>query len=82
MTKHKDEMCTEYRREDLGKGTRGKYFARHEKGTNLVLLNDEVAKAFPTAAAVNEALSGLLALARQTSHTGSRTRVQRKRVDG
>ncbi len=59
-------MRAEYRREDLGKGTRGKYFAHYEKGTNLVLLNDEVARAFPTAAAVNEALSGLLALARQT----------------
>ena len=28
MNKAKDEMRTEYRREDLGKGVRGKYFAR------------------------------------------------------
>lgn len=82
MTKAKSEMRQEYRREDLGKGTRGKYFARYEKGTNLVLLNDEVAKAFPTAAAVNEALSGLLALARRTSRAGSHTRTPRKRVAG
>lgn len=82
MSKVKSEMRPEYRREDLGKGVRGKYFARYEKGTNLVLLNDEVAKAFPTAAAVNEALSGLLALAKQTSRASLRTRTPRKRVTG
>lgn len=82
MSKAKIETRTEYQREDLGKGTRGKYFARYEKGTNLVLLNDEVAKAFPTTAAVNEALSGLLALAKQTSRAGIRARTPRKRVAG
>jgi hypothetical protein len=82
MSKAKSEMRPEYRREDLGKGTRGKYFARFEKGTNLVLLSDEVAKAFPTAAAVNEALSGLLTLARKTASAGGRTRAPRKRLAG
>jgi hypothetical protein len=46
MSKAKDEIRREYRREDLGKGVRGKYFARVSKGTNLVLLNEEVSKAF------------------------------------
>ena len=67
MSKVKDEMRSEYCREDLGKGVRGKYFARYSKGTNLVLLNDKVAKAFPTSEAVNEALMGLLALTQQTA---------------
>ncbi len=67
MSKDKDEMRAEYRREDLGKGVRGKYAARYAKGTNLVLLDDKVAKAFPTAAAVNNALLGLLALTEQTA---------------
>lgn len=66
-TDSKDEMRTEYLREDLGKGVRGKYFKRYVKGTNLVLLDDKVAKAFPTAEAVNEALLGLLALTEQTA---------------
>ncbi len=66
MSKVNDEMRVEYRREDLGKGVRGKYFARVSKGTNLVLLNEEVAKAFPTTEAVNEALMGLLALTEKT----------------
>ena len=49
MNTDNDEIRTEYRREDLGKGVRGKYAARYAKGTNLVLLDDKVAKAFPTA---------------------------------
>ncbi len=66
MSKVKDEMRAEYRREDLGKGVRGKYLARVSKGTNLVLLGDKVAKLFPTGEAVNQALLGLVALTEQT----------------
>lgn len=81
MNKAKDEMRKEYRREDLGKGVRGKYFERVSKGTNLVLLDKKVAKAFPTSAAVNEALIGLLALTEQTSRitirSSGRTKARR-----
>lgn len=61
-----DEIRTEYKREELGKGVRGKYYGRFSKGTNLVLLDDRVAKAFPTAEDVNAALLGLLALVPKT----------------
>ncbi len=37
-------------------GVRGKYVERFREGTNLVLLEPDVAKAFPDAQAVNEAL--------------------------
>ena len=37
-------------------GVRGKYAARYRAGTNLVLLEPEIAKAFPNEKAVNEAL--------------------------
>ncbi len=67
MNTDKDEMRAEYRREDLGKGVRGKYAARYAAGTNLVLLDDKVAKAFPTAEAVNSALLALLTLTEQTA---------------
>ena len=67
MNTDNDEMRAEYRREELGKGVRGKYAARYAKGTNLVLLDDKVAKAFPTAAAVNSALLALLALTEKTA---------------
>lgn len=81
MSRAKDEMRAEYRREDLGKGVRGKYFERVAKGTNLVLLNDKVAKAFPTAEAVNEALLSLLALTEQTARlTGRSKPTARKRA--
>ncbi len=73
MNKDKDEMRTEYRREDLGSGTRGKYFKRYSTGTNLVLLDDKVAKAFPTTEAVNEALLGLLALTRKMARITKRS---------
>jgi hypothetical protein len=74
MNKANVEMRAEYRREDLGKGVRGKYFARVAKGSNLVLLDDKVAKAFPTGAAVNEALLSLLTLTEQTARLTSRSK--------
>lgn len=76
-----DEMRTEYRLEDLGKGVRGKYHAAVSQGSNLVLLNDKVAKMFPTAEAVNAALLGLLALTEQTVRiTGQAKQSRSKRV--
>ena len=57
-------MRKQYKREDLGKGVRGKYHAAYSKGTNLVLLSPDVAAAFPTSEAVNEALRGLVQVAK------------------
>jgi len=62
-----DELRPEYRREDLGQGVRGKYFESYQKGSNLVLLNPDVAKVFPTEAAVNEALRSLIDLAEKST---------------
>jgi hypothetical protein len=45
---------------DFSKGVRGKYAKRYAEGTNLVLLEPDVAKEFPDAAAVNEALRQFL----------------------
>lgn len=53
----RDELRSEYRREDLGKGVRGKHLKAYRTGTNLVLLQPEVAAAFPSERAVNDALS-------------------------
>jgi hypothetical protein len=81
MSKVKEEVRTEYRREDLGKGVRGKYFGRVSRGTNLVLLEGKAAKAFRTSEAVNEALLGLLSLTEQTMRitrrSGGRTKTRR-----
>ena len=61
-----DELRSEYRREDLGRGVRGKYYEAYRKGTNLVLLRPDVAKAFPTEEAVNDALRTLMDIAHRT----------------
>ena len=55
-----DDMRPEYDFASMKGGVRGKYVARLRKGSNLVLLEPEVAAAFPSADAVNEALRGVL----------------------
>jgi hypothetical protein len=69
-----DEMRAEYRREDLGKGQRGKHYAEFKKGSNLVMLTPELAKIFPTNEAVNAALSSLVGVARSATGLTSRPR--------
>lgn len=71
--KKTDEMRAEYRREDLGKGVRGKHHAAFQKGSNLVLLTPELAKIFPTNEAVNAALESLVGIARSAVEKGRRT---------
>jgi len=52
-----DELRPEYDlRGLLRSGVQGKYADRYREGTNLVLLEHDVAEAFPTDKAVNEAL--------------------------
>ncbi|MBI4271123.1 MAG: hypothetical protein HY615_12365 [Candidatus Rokubacteria bacterium] len=55
-----DDLRPEYDFASMKGGIRGKYVARLRKGSNLVLLEPEVAAAFPSAEAVNEALRGVL----------------------
>ena len=64
-----DELRSEYHREGLGKGVRGKHLKAYRAGTNLVLLQPEVAAAFPTERAVNEALSSLIEVAEHVGIT-------------
>ena len=54
-----DDLRAEYDLASLGPGVRGKY-AQRLKGTTLVALQPEVAEAFPTSEAVNEALRAVL----------------------
>jgi hypothetical protein len=55
-----DTLRPEYDFSSLAGGVRGKYVKRYRKGVNLALLEPEVARAFPTDAAVNEALRTVL----------------------
>lgn len=72
MAKH-DELRPEYKREELGVGVRGKYFEEYNKGTNLVLLSPDVAKAFPTEEAVNQALRSLIEIAQRSATQSKQT---------
>ncbi len=56
-----DDMKSEYTREELGKGVRGKFTKQYREGTNVVLLDPDVAKAFSNAKAVNDALRRVMA---------------------
>ncbi len=48
-----DEMRPEY---DLRGGVRGKYHEQYERGTNVVLLEPDLASVFQDSATVNQAL--------------------------
>ena len=71
MKKPKDEMRPEKKRSDYAKLESGKYATEVAQGTSVVLLEPAIAKAFPTSEAVNEALSGLLALAERAARTAT-----------
>jgi len=78
-----DEMRPEY---DFSKGVRGKHYQAYRAGTNVVLLDADVAKVFTNSASVNEALRLLVKLANTHVPTGglpnkalqSTTRARRK----
>jgi hypothetical protein len=51
--KRKADMLPEY---DFSGGVRGKYAANYAKGTNIVVLDPDIAEVFPDSKSVNEAL--------------------------
>jgi hypothetical protein len=76
----KDDLRSEYRREDLGPIVRGKYAARYAKATNVVVIDPALAKAFPNSEAVNAALRGLLSVATSAARTTPAKPRPRKRA--
>jgi hypothetical protein len=59
------ELRRKYKRSDFPRGfVRGKYASRLRAGSNVVRLDPEIASAFPTSEAVNEALGALLKAAK------------------
>lgn len=45
---------------DFSNGVRGKYAKQYAEGTNVILLDPDVAKEFPTSESVNKALRTLI----------------------
>ncbi|MBD2777550.1 hypothetical protein [Iningainema tapete] len=60
-----DELRSEYDFAQMEGGLRGKYVEQYRAGTNLVLLDPDVAQAFPNDTAVNEALRMLIQVAQR-----------------
>jgi hypothetical protein len=77
-----DELRPENRREDFGTMTRGKYAGRCRKASNVVVIAPELQKVFPNAQAVNDALRGLIDLAKAAGLSQRPTRTSRKGVAG
>jgi hypothetical protein len=83
-----NDLRPEYDFASMKGGVRGKYVRRFREGTNIVLLEPEVAEAFPTDDAVNEALRGVLNTTRAVRRSGglpdktlpSASRTRRKRA--
>ena len=59
-SEEEDDLRPEYDSSQMKGGVRGKYVERYREGTNLVLLDPDVAAVFPDAKAVNDALRLLL----------------------
>src|SRR2546427_8946707 len=59
-----DELRPEYDLSKLKGGVRGKYYRRATAGTTLVLLEPDVAKAFPDGRTVNDVLRAVIKVAR------------------
>lgn len=65
--KKSDELRPEYKRSDFGEIVRGKYAASIAEASNIVLLDPDVAKAFPNSKSVNRALRVILEAAKAGS---------------
>jgi hypothetical protein len=66
----KEEMRDEY---DIRGGVRGKHYERYRQGTNVVLLEEDVAAIFRNSQSVNRALRMLIDLARKQVNNTPRT---------
>jgi len=60
------DMLEEY---DFTGGVRGKYATRYAQGTNVVVIDPDVAEYFPDQESVNEALRGLTAIIKRHKRT-------------
>src|SRR5207247_11188429 len=70
-----DELRTEYDLDELGPGVRGKYYRQAKAGTNLVLIEPDLAKVFPDQESVNRALRLLVTPASDATRAARRARI-------
>jgi hypothetical protein len=66
QTEPDPDMLPEY---DFSGGVRGKYTSRYRQGTNIVVLEPQIAEVFSDSQSVNDALRPLAALIRRHRKT-------------
>jgi hypothetical protein len=82
MKRRSDDLRREYDLASLKGGVRGKYYERAMAGTNLVLLEPDVARAFPDSDSVNRALRLLRDVAMKSSGRTRKANNGRRRTAG
>jgi hypothetical protein len=63
-SEHEPDMLDEY---DFSGGVRGKYAERYARGSNVIVLDPDVAQVFSDSESVNQALRALAGIIRQQS---------------
>ena len=63
--KNGSDILSEY---DFSKGVRGKYAKRYQQGTNVIILDRDVAKVFHDRVSVNQALRALVGIIQHQAH--------------
>jgi hypothetical protein len=79
-TKKRDGLRAEYDLSRLEGGVRGKYYRQATAGTNLVLIEPELAEVFPNTESVNRALRLLVDTAGAATAQLRRRRAPNKRL--
>ena len=77
VTREKAEMRDHY---DFSGGVRGKYAQRHAEGTNVVVLDPDVAEMFPDRESVNEALRAVGRVVEMREQRQRRTKASTRRA--
>lgn len=82
MKQRGDDLRPEYDLAGLKGGVRGKYHQQATAGTNLVLLEPDVARAFPDSNSVNRALRLLQEVASKSSYRSRKSAGSRRKATG
>jgi hypothetical protein len=75
-----DDLRSEYDLASLKGGVRGKHYKQATAGTNLVLLEPDVARAFPDSRSANRALRLLQEVATKSSRSSRKLTAVRRRA--
>jgi len=82
VTRRGNDLRPEYDLSRLKGGVRGKYYEQAAAGANLILLDPDVARAFPDSTSVNRALRLLQDVATKTTGRTQKSARPRRKATG